>query len=71
MLPVTCAGQQPTVRVTTHSSQNGGWGAGQVVAGGTGHLVPAAISGALAVENGKVLLLACWYVGVHVACAGW
>jgi hypothetical protein len=50
-LPVTCDGQQLTVRVNTnHSSEHGGWGAGQVVAGGTGHLVPTAISGSL-VDN--------------------
>jgi hypothetical protein len=50
-MPLTCAGQQLTVRVNTnHSSQNGGWGVGQVVAGGTGHLVPTAFSGSL-VDN--------------------
>ncbi len=47
-LPITCDGQQLTVRVNTnHSSQNGGWGVGQVVAGGTGHLVPTSFSGSL------------------------
>jgi hypothetical protein len=50
-MPVTCDGQQLTVRVNTnHSSAHGGWGVGQVVAGGTGHLVPTAFSGAL-VDN--------------------
>ena len=50
-MPLTCGGQQLTVRVNTnHSSQNGGWGVGQVVAGGTGHLVPTAFSGSL-VDN--------------------
>jgi hypothetical protein len=50
-MPLTCAGQQLTVRVNTnHSSQHGGWGVGQVVAGGTGHLVPTAFSGSL-VDN--------------------
>ena len=50
-MPITCDGQQLTVRVNTnHSSQNGGWGVGQVVAGGTGHLVPTVISGSL-VDN--------------------
>ncbi|HWM99431.1 MAG TPA: hypothetical protein VNO54_20505 [Streptosporangiaceae bacterium] len=51
-LPITCNNrQQLTVRVNTnHSSENGGWGVGQVVAGGTGHLVPPEISGSL-VDN--------------------
>jgi hypothetical protein len=47
-LPITGDGHQLTVRVNTnHSSEHGGWGIGQVVAGGTGHLVPTAISGLL------------------------
>ena len=47
-MPLTCDGQQLTVRVNTnHSSEHGGWGVGQVVAGGTGHLVPTEISGSL------------------------
>ena len=47
-LPITCDGQQLTVRVpTSHSSSNGGWSVGQIVAGGSGHLVPTAISGSL------------------------
>jgi hypothetical protein len=48
-VPVACNnGEQLTVRVNTnHSSQNGGWGVGQVVADGTGHLVPTEISGSL------------------------
>jgi hypothetical protein len=47
-MPLTCAGQPLTVRVNTnHSSEHGGWGVGQVVAGGTGHLVPTEISGSL------------------------
>jgi hypothetical protein len=50
-MPITCGGQQLTVRVNTnHSSEHGGWGVGQVVAGGTGHLVPTAFSGSL-VDN--------------------
>ena len=50
-MPLACDGQQLTVRVNTnHSSQNGGWGVGQVVAGGTGHLVPTSFSGSL-VDN--------------------
>lgn len=50
-MPLTCAGQPLTVRVNTnHSSEHGGWGVGQVVAGGTGHLVPTAFSGSL-VDN--------------------
>ena len=50
-LPITCDGQQLTVRVNTnHSSEHGGWGVGQIVAGGTGHLVPTAFSGSL-VDN--------------------
>jgi len=51
-VPVACSnGEQLTVRVNTnHSSQNGGWGVGQVVADGTGHLVPTEISGSL-VDN--------------------
>lgn len=50
-LPVTCDGQQLTVRVNTNnSSEHGGWGVGQIVAGGTGHLVPTEISGSL-VDN--------------------
>jgi multisubunit Na+/H+ antiporter MnhC subunit len=45
-LPVSCDnGQQLTVRVNTnHSSEHGGWGVGQIVAGGTGHLVPTVIN---------------------------
>jgi hypothetical protein len=48
-VPVACDnGEQLTVRVNTnHSSEHGGWGVGQVVAGGTGHLVPTEISGSL------------------------
>jgi hypothetical protein len=48
-LPLTCDnGQQPTVRVNTNnSSEHGGWGVGQIVVGGTGHLVPTVISGSL------------------------
>jgi hypothetical protein len=50
-MPLTCAGQQLTVRVNTnHSSEHGGWGVGQIVAGGIGHLVPTAFSGSL-VDN--------------------
>jgi len=51
-VPVACPnGEQLTVRVNTNnSSEHGGWGVGQVVAGGTGHLVPTEISGSL-VDN--------------------
>jgi hypothetical protein len=51
-VPVACNnGEQLTVRVNTnHSSEHGGWGVGQIVAGGTGHLVPTAFSGSL-VDN--------------------
>jgi hypothetical protein len=51
-LPISCNnGEQLTVRVNTNnSSEHGGWGVGQVVAGGTGHLVPTEISGSL-VDN--------------------
>jgi hypothetical protein len=50
-LAITCDGQPLTVRVNTNnSSEHGGWGVGQVVAGGTGHLVPTEISGSL-VDN--------------------
>jgi hypothetical protein len=51
-IPVACDnGEQLTVRVNTnHSSEHGGWGVGQVVAGGTGHLVPTAFRGSL-VDN--------------------
>ena len=47
-LPLTCDGQQITVRVpTSNSGPNGGWAVGQIVAGGTGHGVPTAFSGSL------------------------
>ena len=51
-IPITCNnGEQLTVRVNTnHSSDHGGWGVGQVVVGGTGHLVPTEVSGSL-VDN--------------------
>ena len=51
-LPISCNnGEQLTVRVNTNnSSEHGGWGVGQIVAGGTGHLVPTAFSGSL-VDN--------------------
>ena len=51
-IPVACNnGEQLTVRVNTNnSSEHGGWGVGQIVAGGTGHLVPTEISGSL-VDN--------------------
>ena len=50
-LAITCDGQPLTVRVNTNnSSEHGGWGVGQIVAGGTGHLVPTAFSGSL-VDN--------------------
>ena len=50
-LSITCGGQPLTVRVNTNnSSEHGGWGVGQIVAGGTGHLVPTEISGSL-VDN--------------------
>src|SRR5215831_15465343 len=47
-LPLTCGGEQFTVRVpTSNSAPNGGWAVGQIVAGGTGHGVPTAFSGSL------------------------
>ena len=47
-MPLTCGGQQLTVRVNSnHSSANGGWGVGQVVAGGTGHLVTTEVNASL------------------------
>jgi len=45
-LPLTCDGQQFTVRVnSSNSSPNGGWSVGQIVDGGTGHGIPTKISG--------------------------
>ena len=45
-LPLTCDGQQQlTVRVnTSNSGPNGGWSVGQIVDGGTGHLIPTKFS---------------------------
>jgi len=44
---LTCDGQQLTLRTTNNnSSEHGGWSAAQIVAGGTGHLVPIEFSGA-------------------------
>ena len=40
-IPITCGDTQLIVSVnTSHSSMNGGWGAAQVVSGGTGHGIP-------------------------------
>lgn len=48
LLPLTCDGQQFTVRVpNSNSSSHGGWAAGQIVADGTGHGVPTESSGSL------------------------
>jgi hypothetical protein len=56
-LPLTCDGQQLTVRVnTSHSSDNGGWSVAQVVVGGTGHLVPTAFSNVLHDDTTDVTL---------------
>jgi hypothetical protein len=49
---LTCDGQQITVQINppdqSNSSQNnGGWEVGQIVAGGTGHLIPTMFSGSL------------------------
>ena len=45
-LPLTCNGQQFTVRVnSSNSGPNGGWSVGQIVDGGTGHGIPTKISG--------------------------
>ncbi len=44
---VTCDGQDITVRVNINKSPSGGWGAAQIVSGGTGHLVPTSFSGSL------------------------
>ena len=50
-LPLTCDGQQLSVRVnTSNSSPNGGWSVGQIVDGGTGHGIPTKISGTI-VDN--------------------
>ena len=48
-LPISCNnGEQLTVRVNTNnSSEHGGWGVGQVVVGGTGHLVPTDVNASL------------------------
>jgi hypothetical protein len=44
--PLNCAGQQLTVRVSdNHSSDHGGWGAGVIVEGGSGVLVPTSFAG--------------------------
>jgi hypothetical protein len=46
--PFLCDGQQLTLRTNNNnSSDHGGWGAGIVVDGGTGHLIPTAFSGSL------------------------
>ena len=40
-LPLSCDGQQLTVRVnTSNAGPNGGWSVGQIVEGGTGHGIP-------------------------------
>jgi hypothetical protein len=50
-LPLTCDGQQLTVRVnSSNSGPNGGWSVGQIVDGGTGHGIPTKISGTI-VDN--------------------
>jgi len=50
-LPLTCDGQQLTVRVnTSNAGPNGGWSVGQIVDGGTGHGIPTKISGTI-VDN--------------------
>jgi hypothetical protein len=44
-LPLTCEGQQFTVRVnSSNSSPNGGWSVGQIIDGGTGHGIPTKLS---------------------------
>ena len=44
-IPITCGDTQLIVSVnTSHSSMNGGWGAAQVVSGGTGHGIPTSFS---------------------------
>ena len=44
-IPVTCGTTQLIVSVNmNHSSMNGGWGASQVVSGGTGHGIPTSVS---------------------------
>jgi hypothetical protein len=46
--PITCGRQQLIVLTNTNnSSQNGGWGAAQIVVGPNGHLVPTAFNGSL------------------------
>ena len=50
-LPLSCDGQQLTVRVnTSNAGPNGGWSVGQIVDGGTGHGIPTKISGTI-VDN--------------------
>ena len=44
--PLNCAGHQLTVRIgENHSGDHGGWGAGVIVEGGSGVLVPTSFSG--------------------------
>ena len=54
---LVCSGQDITVRVNeSNSSEHGGWSVAQVVAGGTGHLIPIAVSGtATDVTLGQVI----------------
>jgi hypothetical protein len=45
-MPIMCAGQQLIVRTNNNSSSDmGGWGAAQVVSGGSGHLIPTTFDG--------------------------
>jgi hypothetical protein len=48
---LSCGGQEMTVRVNVNKSPNGGWSAAQIVAGGTGHLVPTEFTGSLYDES--------------------
>lgn len=46
--PLSCDGMQLTIRANNNnSSDNGGWSAAQIVAGGTGHLIPTEFSGSV------------------------
>jgi hypothetical protein len=56
-LPITCDRQQLAVRVNTgHSSANGGWAVAQI-AGGAGHLVPAAFRNSLHDDTANQMLV--------------